>query len=185
MKSMKKKLVALALCVMMALSIMGCSKEEATGTISNFADQAAKLLEAGGREYDKLYTAGMNEALKNSFFECTVTGAELADELSGYAPETEGYKFLKVDITVKNTFGDTIPVGNYDFYLMWNGGNDVGYMEFMEGMYPDDVELADGESLSGFLVFEVPADISDIMLMYDEIWDDDFVGNSYAISVVL
>lgn len=185
MKSMRKKFVALALCAIMTFSIMGCSKEEATGAISDFADQAAKLMEAGGREYDKLYTAGMNEPLKNSFFECTVTGAELAEELGGYAPETEGYQFLKVDITVKNTFGNTIPVGNYDFYLMWNGGNDVADMEFVEGMYPDDVELADGETISGFLVFEVPADVSDIMLMYDEVWDDDFVGSSYAISVVL
>lgn len=184
MKHLKKG-IALIMTAVMAVSFTGCSKESSSDTISSITDQASKLLAAEGREYDKLYTAGMNETLTNSFFDFTVKGAEKTSEVDGYAPQTEGYQFLVVDIEVKNVFDDAIPVGNYDFYVIWNGGEDVPYLAFTDDMYPDDVELAKGETLSGKLVFEVPADAEDIMVAYDEIWDDDFKGNTYAISIEL
>ncbi len=181
-----KKLAALLLILSLLAALVGCSTPSGLGGNSgsdSLLDKAAKLLSAEGREYDKLYTASMNEALTNSFFEFTITSASSADELEDYVPQTEGYRFLIADVTVKNVFGETIPVGNYDFYVLWNGGEDVAYYSFTDEMYPDDYDLADGESLSGRLVFELPADAADIMIGYTEIWDDDFEGNIYLIEI--
>lgn len=178
-----KKGLAFVLTAAMVFSFTGCSKDSSAEALSGLSEQASKLLAAEGREYDQLYTGNMKETLTNSFFDFTINSAELVSEIDGYAPQQEGYSFVVANITVKNIMEDAIPVGNYDFYILWNGGQDVSYLSFNDDMYPDDVELAAGDTLSGDLVFEVPSDATDIMVAYDEIWDDDFVGSTYAVAL--
>ena len=184
---MKKvnKVLALFLCAVIFMGLAGCasSGENAQSSDTGLIEKATRLLQAEGREYDKLYTAKMNELLTNAFFEFSIRSATIASELEGYVPQTEGYQFLVADVLVKNVFGDTIPVGNYDFDIYWNGGGDVAYESFFDEMYPDEMDLADGESIRGKLVYEIPADATDIMIGYTEIWDDDFEGNMYLVEI--
>lgn len=204
---MMKKTIALVLSLMLLLSLAGCKSLVSGGAPTNDAttavgstptpasatvkpttgnsllDKASKLLSAKGREYDKLYTVEMNQTHATAFFDFTITESAKVDELEEYTPSTDGNVFLTAQVTVKNTFGEPIPVGNYDFYILWNGGEDVGYSAFFEGMYPDDVELADGETVSGTLVFDIPPDAKDVMIGYTEIWDDDFEGSIYLVSI--
>lgn len=181
-----KRIIALLLCLALLVGFTGCSSGgNTTPSSDNLLDKAVKLLNAEGREYDKLYTGQMNETLICSFFEFSITSANVTDTLADYMPQTDGYQFLVADVTAKNIFGDDIPVGNYDFYIMWNGGEDIAYESFMDDMYPDEVVLKDGESLSGKLVFELPPDASDIMIGYTEVWEDNFKGNIYLVEIKL
>ena len=185
MKSVKKVL-ALIFGIVITMGLVACGGnggEKVPDTDSNLIDKATKLLQAEGREYNKLFTGKMNETLTSAFFEFKITDAATAEELEGLTPISEGYKFVVADVEVKNIFDETIPVGNYDFNIYWSGGEDIGYEEFFDGMYPDEVDLKVGESLSGKLVFEVPESATDIMVGYTEIWDDDFEGNVYLIEI--
>lgn len=189
MSKSKKKLILVLLILGMMFTLAACggnSDGDAQQTSgSNVLDDAKKMLTAGGREYGEVIAGGMNETLTCSFFDFEITGVKSETELEGYQPSQEGYKFVIADVTVKNVFDDPIPVGNYDFNIVWNGGEDYAYEEFMDGMYPDDVELAVGETLSGALVFEIPEDINEFMVVYEEYWDDDFQGNTYTIECQL
>ncbi len=187
------KMMLPALCAMLLFSAMGCSSGSSSAAPSsaplpsnkdtNLLDRASKLLQAEGREYDKVYTAAMNETLTCSFFDFTITSAETQSQLGEYTPQQDGYQFLVTEVTVKNITKEAIPVGNYDFYVLWNGGQDASYTAFLDDMYPDDISLEPGKTLSGKLVFEIPVDAADVMIGYDEVWDDEFVGSSYMIGL--
>lgn len=190
---MKKfTVILLVLCLIFGMSACGGGEGgEGGGGIkdvaSDLVSRADKMLKAQGREYDNLYTAALKEKLKTPFFEFTVNSAETADELAGYSPLEEGDKFVVVNITVTSVFEeDDIPVGNYDFTILWGdteetSGEDVAFEEFMDGMYPDEVMLSNGETLTGDLVFEVPADQTTLAISYLEVWDDEFVGDTYLV----
>lgn len=192
----QKNLLILALICCLILGLSACGGEEGgiTDTVSNAAsdavDKVSKMLSAQGREYDELYTGEIGETMTNSFFDFTLNSVETATELAGYTPTQEGYKFVVANVTVKNVFDQDIPVGNYDFNIIWGtdtetGGEDYAFESFMEGMYPDDITLAPGETASGDVVFEIPEAESTIGIVYYEIWDDDFVGNTYVFNVDL
>lgn len=191
-----KNVLAMMLIGCMALGLTACGGGEggiagaAGDAASSAVDKVSKMLSARGREYDKLFTGEIGDTLTNSFFDFTVNSVTAAEELEGYTPTQEGYKFIVADITVKNIFDSEIPVGNYDFNIIWgddseDSGEDYSFTEFMDGMYPDEVDLAVGETLSGTLVFEVPADETNVGIVYYEIWDDDFLGNTYVVNVDL
>ena len=58
------------------------------------------------------------------FFDFTVTGAYLAEEYEGYQP-AEGNQLLVADITVKNTFEQSIEMYDTDFQVQWDDGDDA------------------------------------------------------------
>jgi hypothetical protein len=164
-------------------------------TVQSVGTSASKLLsginnklKADGRPSENVYIAAIGEKTSNVFFEWTVDSVTAAAELDGNQP-TEGYKFVVADITTKNTFTDTdtIPVGNYDYFILYGDDliEDYAYEEFMAGMYPDEVEQEQGEVLTGKLVFEVPVEVEDVLIAYYEIWDDDFEGNTWLVEAHL
>lgn len=199
---MLKRVLLVLLSIVLLMSLTGCSilrsvignqaggdsqtsgDSQTDDDKNGFGEMASKILKSQGRTYDELYTGQMGETLTNSFFEFKIDSAKLLTELAGYLPETDGNKFLVADVEVTNIFEETIPVGNYDFYVLWNGGEDIPYNASFDWMYPDDAELAVGETLSGKLVFEIPPDAEDVMIGYTEIWDDEFEGNIYLVEIV-
>ncbi len=128
------------------------------------------------------------------FFDLRVDDAWLlGDTYGGYTAE-EGYQLIEVDITVINTFGDTIPMYDADFQLDW-GDSDDGYTYPLtaydkgagEDMLPSEYELAKDESRSGVLIYEVPDDVNDsidIELAYQEVLVDSS-GNSKEGDLIL
>ena len=112
----------------------------------------------------------LNDTMHTMFFDFTVTGAYLAEEYEGYQP-AEGNQLLVADITVKNTFRESIEMYDTDFQAQWGEDEDPeaysipittdpetftelepvgGYQ--LPGTYP----LAVDEERSGQLVYEVP-----------------------------
>lgn len=206
---MKKLLVgALVLCLSLSMVACGGGSEggdsgagtgsgSESGSGDGIVGRVDKMLSSQGRSYDELVTGKVGDTLTCTFFEFSISNVETKDELDGYKPNTEGNKFVTADVAVKNIFTDeegkpeSIPVGNYDFTIIWSTEEETAeedhyaYASFMDGMYPDDVTLAGGESLSGKLVFEIPAGINDFGISYVEIFDDEFKGDTYVVECAL
>ena len=90
----------------------------------------------------------------------------------------------------KNTFEDfdSIPMFCDDFELTWEtleGETTFPEYQFYDGQLPDEYSLKHGESRTGNLVFIVPKDVYTYQMKYFEMWDDNFIGNTYYINFSL
>lgn len=178
---MKKILTAVAV-FMIILSLSACN------TATDLIDDLNTAIDAEGRDYDNLITAKVGETTTNAFFEWTVSSVKAAFELDGYTPP-DGYMYIIADIKTKNvSYDNDMSLGNYDFYIVWGAGDDEwdwSLLEFTDGMYPDEEYVEVGKGLEGMLVFLVPDDVEEVSIVFEEVYDDDFIGDIYSYDVVL
>lgn len=122
----------------------------------------------------------MGDTMHTYFFDYTVNSAYLCDEFEGYIPSLEGYRLLVADVTVKNTFNESIPMYDSDFQVQWNSDDadayDVPITYYTDAVssqqLPGEYDLAVDEERSGLLVFEVPEGNADFSISYLELFDD-------------
>ena len=124
-----------------------------------------------------------------TFFTWTVESVYSSEYLESEGeplfPWSDDNKFVIADISTTNIYDHEIPVGNYDFSLEWTDKSnlthrDNAYESFMDEMYPDETIKQIGESISGKLIFELPKDIFEGRILYDELFDDGSEGNIYC-----
>lgn len=137
------------------------------------------------------------ETMETYFFDFTVNSAYLTGEYAGYTPG-EGNQLLVADVTVKNTYRESIEMYDMDFQLGWGEADDAfAYpittdMETFEELapvgedqLPGTYSLAVDEERSGELVYEVPAGQVDFSISYLELFDDGTeegdTGDSYFV----
>lgn len=124
------------------------------------------------------------DTMETYFFEFTVNSAALTNDYEGYTP-AEGNTLLVAEVTVKNTFKESIEMYGADFQLGWGDEDDAfAYpitintetMEELEpvgeNQLPGTYTLAVDEERTGDLVFEVPAGQADFSIGYLEMFDD-------------
>ena len=156
---MKKRLFALAAAAVMVLGLTACgggSNEGRTG-----------------------------DTMETYFFDFTVNSAYLTSDYAGYTP-AEGNVLLVADITVKNTFQQSIEMYDTDFQVQWDDGDDAyaypittdmeTYTEVDpvgENQLPGTYSLAVDEERTGELVYEVPSGFTDFSIAYLEQFVDD------------
>lgn len=157
---MKQRLFALAAAVVMALGLTACggsgSSEGRTG-----------------------------DTMETYFFDFTVNSAYLTSDYAGHTP-AEGNVLLVADITVKNTFQQSIEMYDTDFQVQWDDGDDAyaypittdmeTYTEVDpvgENQLPGTYSLAVDEERTGELVYEVPSGFADFSIAYLEQFVDD------------
>ncbi len=161
--------------------------ESASANASTAADteSAGGTTETSGEEISASdgYGVGYMEDLFHTlFFDFTVDDAWFIGDTYGTYTAEDGYQLVEVDITVTNTFGDTITMYDLDFQLDW-GDSEDGFAFPISAddkgldndMLPQEYDLADGETRSGILIFEIPDDVDesiDIELAYQEIIAD-------------
>lgn len=130
----------------------------------------------------------MGDTMKTYFFDYTVNSAYLCDEFNGYVP-AEGNRLLVAEITVKNTFNESIVMYDTDFQVQWNSTGEDDY-DFPITFYADPVseeqlpaeyELGINKDRTGLLVFEIPKDRKDFSISYLELFDDDSEGNVFFV----
>lgn len=130
----------------------------------------------------------MGDTMETYFFDYTVNSAYVCDEYEGYQPQ-EGKKLLVADVTVKNTFFESIVMFDTDFQVQWNSDAEEDYdvpityygNEMSEEQLPEEYELAVNEERTGLLVFEVPEDKKDFSISYLEMFDDDSEGDVFFV----
>lgn len=130
----------------------------------------------------------MGDTMKTYFFDYTVNSAYVCEEFAGYQP-AEGKDLLVADVTVKNTFNESIPMFDSDFQVQWNSDAEEDYdvpisyygNEVSDEQLPESYELAINEEVTGLLVFEVPEGEKDFSISYLELFDDDSEGDVYFV----
>lgn len=123
----------------------------------------------------------VEDTMETLFFDFTVNSAYLTDSYAGYTP-AEGNTLLVVDITVKNTFRESIEMYDTDFQAQWGDDAEDAFaipittdMETFtevdplgERQLPGTYQLAVDEERTGELVYEVPAGHVDFSISYLE-----------------
>lgn len=198
--------------VVLAISLVGCGnarsilnrENEESREIEESRDSEEREDNEGSREIKEsvlsreseeeqsdeggYFEGRMGDTMKTYFFDYTVNSAYVCDEYEGYQPE-EGKSLLVADVTVKNTFYESIVMFDTDFQVQWNSDAEEDWdvpityygNEMSDDQLPDEYELSVNEERSGLLVFEVPEDRKDFSISYLELFDDDSEGDVFFV----
>ena len=175
-----KRLFALLLAAVLAVGLAGC------GSPQDILNQAMGAGNGpGGVSAKDGYAEGrIGDTLSSVFFDFSVDSAEFVDEYAGYAPAA-GNVLLDTVVTVKNTFGEELPMFNSDFQIQWGDGDeDYGYG--VEGLtdsaiMPEEYTLKRAESVTYHVVYEVPAGSSNFSVSFLEYFEDETEGDVFFI----
>ncbi|WP_312636675.1 DUF4352 domain-containing protein [Oscillibacter sp.] len=145
------------------------------------------LSACGGSSSEEYEEGRIGDVMHSEFFDFTVNNVYICDTYEGYTPEAD-HKLLVSELTIKNTFNETIPMFDTDFQAQWNDKDDqdnafsnpVETMVSEEQMEPE-YDLAVDEERTGLLIFEVPADFDDFSVVYLEEFDTGETGNLYEV----
>ncbi len=126
----------------------------------------------------------VGETLKTMFFDITVNSAYKADELNEMKPMDEGNNFAVVNVTVKNTTDEAIPMGGVDFVCRWGTGKEecdypmsVYSHENLTGEdLSEEYTLQKGETVTGNLVYIVPESSTSFQLQTTETYTESDEG---------
>jgi len=174
-----KKLMALALALLALLALPAC------GGGGSSSDSHEVHAEDGYAE------ARIGDTVHSYFMDFTVNGAYTTADYNGHtAPE--GSQVLVVDLTVKNTFNESLPMYDDDFQGQWSSSSETEEFAWpitegedgidrdtvAEEQLPAEYELAVNETRTGTLVFDVPAGEKDFSISHQELFNDGTEGDT-------
>ncbi len=179
-----KKLLALALAVFMLFGLCGCS------LLGDVIDQALDEAEVASGEVilpdEEGYAEGrIGDTFRTAFFDFTVDNVDGCESYEGYTPK-EGMQLIDVTITVKNTFGEELPMFNSDFQIQWHdlGDKDEDYgsgiiLEDSSTVMPEEYTQKRAETVTYHILYEVPAEACEFSVSYLEYFSDDTTGDVF------
>ena len=185
MNELKRRIsMILALVLVLTLSACGGKGSSSAGT----AESGEVYAEDGYGE------GRIGDVMHSYFMDFTVNSAYTTSDYHGHtAPE--GMKVLVVNMTIKNTFNESLPMYDDDFQGQWSAspetdefawpiteaedGSDLEVVS--EEQLPAEYELAVNETRTGDLVFDVPADEKDFSISHLELFDDDSEGDTFFV----
>lgn len=170
----RKKFVA---CI--ALMMLACMMFTACGTPSGAT--VSNVVKAEDGEAD----GEIGTTFRTAFFDYSVDSVDYPSEYEGYTP-ANGMQLLDVVITIKNTFGEELPMYNSDFQIQWHdlgdGDNDYDFGIEMDGsstVMPSEYPLAKGDSCTYHIIYEVPAEAKKFSVSYLEFFADNSEGDVF------
>lgn len=129
---------------------------------------------------------GIGTTFRNAFFDYSVDSVAYPSEYEGYVA-SEDMQLVDVVITIKNTFGDALPMFNSDFQIQWHdlgdGDEDYGFgveMDSSSTIMPSEYTLANGDTCTYHVVFEVPAEAKEFSVWFQEYFDDGSQGDMFC-----
>lgn len=194
---MKKTIYSLV-GVVLAISLVGCSgikdvigrgeSQEVQDTQEAQDTQETQSTSTEITSEDGYGEGRFGDVMKTYFFSYRVNSAYLCDEYNGYLP-ADGKRLLVADVTVKNTYNESIEMYDTDFQVQWNTDGEDDY-DVPVTYYADPVSdeqlpaayaLSINEERTGLLVFEVPEGYKDFSISYLEMFDDDSEGDLFFV----
>ncbi len=179
-----KKLASLALAVVLAATAL-------TGCGNSSDDPNAKTSSVGYPDEDGYAEGNLGDTMHTEFFDFTVNSAYTCASYEDYIP-MDGHQMLIAELTIKNTFSESIPMFDTDFQIQWSDDADEAYdfpiTIYLEAgktvganMFPDQYELAKKESRTGILAFEVPVGETQFNISYQTVFEDESTGNMFFV----
>jgi hypothetical protein len=142
--------------------------------------------EADGRYTGGTATGSLGATMTNQFFSYRVNSAQLAASYEGQKP-AEGNVYLVAELMVTNQMGVAILMFSDDFQVQWGEGDeDYGYPipKFAAAQMEDEYEIQPDVTLGSTVVYEVPipeGDSAEYNISYQEVYEDDVVGNTFFV----
>lgn len=119
------------------------------------------------------------------FFDYRVDSVAFPFEYEGYIAD-DGMQLVDVKITIRNTFGEELPMYNCDFQIQWHdlGDGDEDYdfgieMDDSDTVMPFDYSLADEATCCYHIVYEVPAEAEEFSISFQEFFSDNTEGDVF------
>ena len=179
-----KKIASLVLAAVLAVTAMtGCG---------NSSDDPNAAQTSPGYADENGYAEGiLGTTMHTEFFDFTVNSAYTCASYEDYIPD-DGYQMVIAELTIKNTFSESIPMFDTDFQIQWSDDADDAY-EFPitiyletgrtigQNMLPDQYSLAVKESRTGILAYEVPVGETQFSISYQTIFDNGGDGNLFFV----
>lgn len=187
-----KRLFSTTLALLLILILAACGGSGDSGSSGSTGSGGAGSGEVHAE--DGYAEARIGDLVHSYFMDFTVNSAYTTSDYNGHtAPE--GKKVLVVEMTIKNTFNESIPMYDDDFQGQWSAsseteefawpitegedGNDLDTVA--EEQLPAEYELGVNESRTGTLVFDVPADEKDFSISHMELFDDNSEGDTFFV----
>ena len=186
-----KRLISLTLTLLLLLALAACGGDSG----SDASDSASGSAGSGEvRAEDGYAEARIGDVVHSYFMDFSVNSAYTTSDYNGHtAPE--GMKVLVVDMTIKNTFNESLPMYDDDFQGQWSSSSETDEFAWpiteaedgsdldtvADEQLPGTYELAVNESRTGTLVFDVPADEKDFSVSHMELFDDDSEGDTFFV----
>ena len=119
-----KKFMTAVLAGMMALSLAACGKTGIAGAADDWVQNDENITATKLDDGSYYYEGRIGSTMKTAWFNYSIDDAYYTtDEIGGYTPAA-GNELVVVEFTIKNTFGQTVPMSNWDFDLEWGDGDD-------------------------------------------------------------
>ncbi len=171
---LKKKLVACVAVMMMACMMLSSCGSPSGTTVNNVV-----------KAVDGQADGEIGTTFRTAFFDYSVDSVAYPSEYEGYTP-SEGMQLLDVVITIKNTFGEALPMFNSDFQIQWHdlgdGDDDFDFgieMDSSSTIMPSEYSLAKGDSCTYHIIYEVPAEAKEFSVSYLEFFSDNTEGDVF------
>lgn len=183
-----KRWFSLAAVLLLLLALAACGGEAGSASGSGGGGGGEVRAEDGYAE------ARIGDLVHSYFMDFTVNSAYTTADYHGHtAPE--GGKVLVVEMTIKNTFNESLPMYDDDFQGQWSASSETDEFAWpitegengfdrdvvAEEQLPAQYELAVNESRTGTLVFDVPADEKDFSVSHIELFDDNSEGDTFFV----
>ena len=183
-----KKLVAAFLTSMMVLSRAGCGKTDIAAAAQNEGNEDAPveayLLDDGTHEYD----GRIGSTMKTCWFNFSVDDAYYTTDSIGGYEASDGNELVVVELTLKNTFEESVPMFDTDFELIWNVDDKEKmtsvyciFDEVMDDQFPSEYDLEIDETRTGYLVFEAPKGTKDFAIGFLEQFESEEDGDIFLV----
>ncbi len=144
-------------------------------------------LSACGGSSEEYEEGRIGDVMHSEFFDFTVNSVYICDTYEEYAPDAD-HKLLVSELTIKNTFKESILMFDTDFQAQWTDKDDQdnAFANPIETMVSaeqleSEYDLAVDEERTGLLIFEVPTDFADFSIVYLEEFDTGETGNLYEV----
>lgn len=181
--------------MLMVVSLAACSKSisgiPGTNSSSGYASNNSGASSSSGNTQSKNPSTGyiegdLGDKMSTAWFDFTVESATLCAMYDGYS-SNPGYQFLVMDVSLKNTFNEAVPMYDSDFDVEWDDPDSFEFPLWMsvngEELTEEEYELPYHGSLDITMVFEVPEGIEDFILYFDEYYEDDTAGDVFAVYI--
>ena len=120
-------------------------------------------------------TPAIMDTKSTAWFDYTVKKAENVIAYEGYTAQT-GNQLIVIDLSLVNTFNDSVPMFDTDFQLGWGTYSDdeiaLPLAPYSSNQLPEEYNLAVNETREGMLVYEVPNNVTDFTFSFLEVYEN-------------
>lgn len=178
-----KKLTTLLFVLLLALALTACDSIPKDSGGNGDSDTSGSS--SGNDVYaeDGYGEGRIGNVIHTYFFDFIVNSAYTTADYNGYTATQEGYQLLVANITVKNTWSESLTMWDSDFQAQWSTSQETGLYAWpitddgavptvSDDQLPAEYKLAVDEERTGEIVFEVPVEEEDFSISTLEIFDN-------------